>query len=58
MINRAPVYCDICNSLNALTLERSFTHRHPQQLEFKSRKMLQYQLVHFASIVNSTGLPG
>jgi len=28
MINRAPVYCDICNSLDALSLERSFTLPH------------------------------
>jgi len=28
MINRAPVYCDICKSVDPLTLERSLTLRH------------------------------
>jgi hypothetical protein len=58
MVNRAPVYCDICNSLDALSLERSFTLRHPQQPVFKSRSMLQYRLLHFASIACSIGLLG
>jgi hypothetical protein len=58
MINRAPVYCDICNSLDALSLERSFTLHYPQQPVFKSRSLLQYLLVHFASIASSTGLLG
>ena len=29
MINRVPVYCDICKSLDALTLEHTLTVRHP-----------------------------
>ena len=29
MINRAPVYCDICKSLDALALEHILTVRHP-----------------------------
>ena len=58
MIDRAPVYCDIGNSLDTLSLERSFTFCHPQQPVFKSRSMLQYLLVHYASIANSTGLLG
>jgi len=28
MINRAPVYCDICKFVDRLTLERSLTLRH------------------------------
>ena len=58
MINRAPVYCDICNSLDALSLERLFTIRHLQQHMFKSRSMLLYQLPHFASIACCIGLRG
>ena len=58
MINRVPVYCDICNSFNALSFECSFTLFHLQQPVFKSRKMLQYLLAHFALIAGSTGLLG
>ena len=28
MVDRAPVYCDICNSFDAVSLERSLTPRH------------------------------
>ena len=60
MINRAPVYCDIGNFLNALSLERSFTLRHPhwQQPVFKPRLMLLCLLLHSASIASSIGLLG
>src|SRR6266576_1228542 len=58
MIDRAPVYSFICNSLHVLSLEHTFTLRHPQQPVFKSRSMLQYRLLHFASIACSIGLLG
>ena len=63
MVNRAPVYCDICKTLlYAFKLKSSpenschplsFT---PQQSIFKSRLMLQYLLVHFALTAASTRL--
>ena len=58
MINRAPVYCDICNSFDALSLECSFTLCHPQLLVFKPGSMLQYLLLRFAFIACSIGLLG
>ena len=60
IINRAPVYCDICKTPHAFksSLENSchslsFT---PQQPIFKARLTLQYLLVHFASTAASTRL--
>ena len=52
MINRAPVYCDICKYREALSLERLFTLRLLQQSIFKLLSMLQYLLRHFASIAS------
>jgi hypothetical protein len=61
-INRAPVYCDICKSLRALTLRDSESSVHslsdvsvtPQQRVFKSHSMLQSRLLHFALTAAST----
>jgi len=56
MIDRAPIYCDIGKSLDALL---SSVHSHsviPQQPVFKLRSMLQSRLARFASTVASTRL--
>jgi Pheromone A receptor len=56
MINRAPVYCDICKSLDALLSSVRSPFVIPQQPVFKLRSMLHSRLVRFASIAASTRL--
>ena len=57
MINRAPVYCDICTYfyVTSLVYLQSVTLQQPI---FKLRSIPQYLLLHFALIASSTGLPG
>jgi hypothetical protein len=62
MINRAPVYCDICKSKSVTPflgcLLSISSLRLPQQPVFKSRSISQYRLLYFASIAYSIGLLG
>jgi hypothetical protein len=60
MINRAPIYCDICKTLHAFKSSLENSWHSPffasQQPVFKSRLIPQYQLVHFASTAAYTRL--